>query len=139
MTKTIDQIRQQIAKLQAQEHALLQKEALGVIAKIKEAVNHYGITAEQIFGTSAPAKKIASRKAKPHKATAKTSRAKPARNTRVAKAAKPAAEVGASKGVKVAAKYKDDAGNAWSGRGSRPRWLRAALDAGKQLEDFAVA
>jgi DNA-binding protein H-NS len=33
---------------------------------------------------------------------------------------------------------KDDAGNAWSGRGPKPKWLKAALDAGKSLEDFAA-
>ena len=33
--------------------------------------------------------------------------------------------------------YKDDAGNSWSGFGPKPRWLKAALEAGKSLEDFA--
>lgn len=47
-------------------------------------------------------------------------------------------KVGVAKGGKVAAKYKDDAGNAWSGRGLQPRWLTAALAAGKSLQDFAV-
>lgn len=48
--------------------------------------------------------------------------------------AKPAAS-----GRKVAAKYRDAAtGESWSGRGLQPKWLRAALAAGKTLEDFAV-
>lgn len=34
-------------------------------------------------------------------------------------------------------KYRDDAGNSWSGRGPRPQWLRNALASGKALEDFA--
>jgi DNA-binding protein H-NS len=38
----------------------------------------------------------------------------------------------------VAAKYKDDQGNQWTGRGLKPRWLTAALAAGKKLEDFGV-
>ena len=38
----------------------------------------------------------------------------------------------------VAAKYKDDQGNAWSGRGLKPKWLTAALAGGKKLEDFAI-
>jgi DNA-binding protein H-NS len=38
----------------------------------------------------------------------------------------------------VAAKYKDDQGNQWTGRGLKPRWLTAALQAGRKLEDFAV-
>jgi DNA-binding protein H-NS len=49
--------------------------------------------------------------------------------------AKPARKAGA----KVAAKYRDAAtGNSWSGRGLRPNWLKAALAAGRKLEDFAV-
>ena len=38
----------------------------------------------------------------------------------------------------VAAKYRDKAGNHWSGRGLQPRWLKAALAEGKPLSDFAV-
>jgi DNA-binding protein H-NS len=42
-------------------------------------------------------------------------------------------------GAKVAAKYRNAAtGESWSGRGLQPRWLKAALDAGKKLSDFAV-
>jgi DNA-binding protein H-NS len=39
---------------------------------------------------------------------------------------------------KVAAKFKDGAGNTWSGRGLQPRWLKAAIEAGKSLEDFRI-
>jgi DNA-binding protein H-NS len=146
MAKTVDQIREQIAKLQAQEQALLQKEALGVIAQIKVAVQHYGITPEQIFGTNGIAKKtVAKKTATPRKAAAKapkkagrakSPKAKPAKAESAAKSKKAAS---VAKGTKIAAKYKDDAGNAWSGRGSQPRWLRAAIEGGKKLEDFAVA
>jgi DNA-binding protein H-NS len=42
-------------------------------------------------------------------------------------------------GAKVAAKYRDPAtGNAWSGRGLKPKWLKAALDSGRAMSDFAV-
>jgi DNA-binding protein H-NS len=34
-------------------------------------------------------------------------------------------------------RYMDDAGNFWSGFGPKPKWLKAALDAGKSLEDLA--
>lgn len=150
MAKTVDQIREQIAKLQAQEQALLQKEAQGVIAQIKVAVEHYGITPEQIFGTGAAAKKAVAKKGSaPRKTAAKAAKkvgrakavkaAKPAKVAKVAKAAKPKKAASVAKGTKIAAKYKDDAGNAWSGRGSQPRWLRAAIESGKKLEDFAVA
>ena len=39
---------------------------------------------------------------------------------------------------KLPAKYKDDAGNSWSGRGSTPRWIKAALQDGKTLEQLAA-
>ena len=42
-------------------------------------------------------------------------------------------------GTKVAAKYRNKAtGETWSGRGLQPRWLKAAVAAGKKLTDFAV-
>jgi DNA-binding protein H-NS len=45
----------------------------------------------------------------------------------------------ASRGGKVAPKYRNQAtGETWSGRGLQPRWLKAALAAGKKLADFAV-
>ena len=40
---------------------------------------------------------------------------------------------------KVAAKYRNSAtGDSWSGRGLQPKWLKAALAAGKKIEEFAV-
>lgn len=42
-------------------------------------------------------------------------------------------------GAKVAAKFRNKTtGESWSGRGLQPRWLKAALAAGKKLSDFAV-
>lgn len=41
--------------------------------------------------------------------------------------------------TKVAAKYRNQAtGDVWTGRGLKPKWLKAELDAGRKLEDFAV-
>jgi DNA-binding protein H-NS len=57
---------------------------------------------------------------------------------KVAKAGK-APKESANKGRTVAPKFKDPtSGDTWSGRGLKPRWLAAALDAGKKLEDFAI-
>jgi len=55
----------------------------------------------------------------------------------------PAADRKGSRGVKgktsVAAKYRNaETGEQWAGRGKRPRWLAAALDAGRKLEEFAL-
>jgi DNA-binding protein H-NS len=42
-------------------------------------------------------------------------------------------------GAKVPAKYRDPAtGSTWSGRGLKPKWLEAALAAGRSLADFTV-
>ena len=43
------------------------------------------------------------------------------------------------KGVKIAAKYRDSAtGNEWTGRGRQPKWVEAALAAGKTLDEFEI-
>jgi DNA-binding protein H-NS len=43
------------------------------------------------------------------------------------------------KGFTVVAKYRNkETGESWSGRGLQPKWLRAALAAGKRLDDFTV-
>lgn len=48
-----------------------------------------------------------------------------------------AAKLGAPS--KVAAKYRDkETGATWSARGLKPKWLKAKLDAGSKIEDFAV-
>ncbi len=40
---------------------------------------------------------------------------------------------------KLAAKYRNpETGETWSGRGLKPKWLAAALAAGRTLADFAV-
>lgn len=47
---------------------------------------------------------------------------------------------GASKGSKVAPKYRDpkNAANTWSGRGRKPQWVVAHLDAGGSMESLAI-
>lgn len=39
---------------------------------------------------------------------------------------------------KSVAKYRDEAGNQWSGRGPKPRWLTAAIAGGKTLAQLAA-
>jgi DNA-binding protein H-NS len=44
-----------------------------------------------------------------------------------------------SAGGKVAAKYRNSAtGETWSGRGLQPKWLKAALAAGRSIDEFSV-
>jgi DNA-binding protein H-NS len=116
MAKTVADIDAQIADLQKRKTELLAREVQGVIDRIKVAIKHYGLTENDLFGRKG--------------GSVKRSGASP--NQKAAKAS-------SRKGVTVPIKYRDEAGNAWSGRGSRPRWLVAALAEGKRLEDFEVS
>lgn len=53
---------------------------------------------------------------------------------------KPRTRGSSRKGQKVAAKYKNpqNPSETWTGRGVKPRWLRALVDAGKKIEDFLI-
>ena len=42
-------------------------------------------------------------------------------------------------GRKVAPKYRNpETGETWSGRGLQPKWLKAALEDGRKITDFAL-
>ena len=113
MAKTYAQIQGQIRKLQQEADAMKAKEVAGVVARIKEAITHYGLTTQDLFGKStaaAPSKAGGKRAAKP------------------GKAARPPAQ----------AKYQDDAGHQWSGIGKRPNWFKAALAAGKSADELRI-
>lgn len=68
----------------------------------------------------------------------------PAASTSAAASAEPVSKKAASKAGKAAkagkssivAKWKDQAGNSWSGRGPQPKWLKAALASGKKPEEL---
>jgi len=42
------------------------------------------------------------------------------------------------KGKKVPPKYSGPSGETWAGRGVKPRWLVAAINSGKKLDDFLI-
>lgn len=113
-SRTLPQIQKQIAALQRKADALKRKEAKGVITRIREAIAHYGLTAADLgFG---------GRSAKPG-----------------AKAQSASAKTGSRRRKTVGrVKYRDGAGNAWTGHGRRPKWFVDALAAGKTREDMAV-
>jgi DNA-binding protein H-NS len=164
MTQSYKQIQKQIETLQRQAEKLRAQEIDGVIARIKVAITHYGLTAEQLglVGTAIGAKP----RAKPSKA-APTGSAKYSNGRgnswsgmgkrphwlRDALAAGRTLEefaTGATapklKGTelkksnkrKSKVTYRDQLGHTWSGMGPRPRWLKEALDAGKTLEEMAA-
>ena len=115
MTKSYAQIQKQIENLQKQAEAARKQEIAGVVARIKGAIDAYSLTAADLGFTAA------------------------AKRAGVAAKAKPGRKGAAKKSKSLAvAKFRDDAGNTWVGRGPRPRWLREALNAGKSLQDFAV-
>ena len=118
MAKTMAQIQKQIAKLQQEAEALKVKEGAGVVQRIKEAIAHYGLTAQDLFGAKAG-------KAAPPK------KAKAARKNAAAK------KVGKKTKAGVI-RYRDDAGHTWTGNGKRPNWFKDAIASGKTPEDLLV-
>jgi DNA-binding protein H-NS len=101
MAKTYSDIKARIALLQAEAEKAREAEMAGVIARIREAIAVYGITADDLFGE----------------------------RPRRAAVTRPGTR---------AARYADDQGNTWGGRGPRPKWLREALADGRTLESFAL-
>ena len=113
MAKSFTQIQAQIKALKREADQLKADEIRGVIARIREAISAYGLTASDL-GLAAGAKR--------------------GRKPGVKVVAKKKRGPGKSQGVK----FRDASGNTWGGRGPRPQWLRDALSKGKALEDFLV-
>jgi DNA-binding protein H-NS len=112
MAKSLAQLKKQIAALERQADAIKQKETKEVIARIREAIAFYELSAEQL-GFQGAGK------------TGRTSGA--VRSARKS----PAGRKSASK-----VKFRDAAGNTWSGHGRRPRWFLDALASGKTAQDL---
>lgn len=185
MAQTYLKIQKQIQQLQRQAEVLRNSEVKGVVERIKTAIAHYELTAEQLgFGgskaASAPKQIKAAKTAAAPSSKAKfsdengnvwvgrgprpywlrdalaagrsidefrvgkKSKAQPASGTPASStdeatsfvAAPSAKTKAAKKSAPTKARYSDDAGHSWTGRGPKPGWLKAALDAGKTLEDF---
>ena len=115
---TLAALNAQIAALQAQADALRKKEIAEVVAKIKDAISHYGLTAADL-GLATRARKNAKLPA--------AGGDKPASKRRKKAGPKPAART---------VKFKDDQGNTWGGMGKRPAWFKAALASGKTPEEL---
>ena len=111
MTKSYIDIQKQIAALRKDAQKVRSKEVRGVIARIRQAVDAYGLTAADLG---------LDRKRRQNMGAAPLKVKKPGR-----------------KAKSSVVKYRDG-DNAWSGRGRRPQWLAAALAEGKALEQFAV-
>ena len=113
MARTLVQIRQTIESLEEEAEGLRESETAGVIARIKVAIDVYGLTHQDLF--EAKAKKMG----------------------RPKKVADVAAKKPAKK--KAAAKFKDPTSDkTWTGHGKRPGWFVAAIEAGTKAEELAV-
>ncbi|VTU19345.1 DNA binding protein, nucleoid-associated [Variovorax sp. PBL-H6] len=160
MTQSYEQIQKQIETLQRQAEKLRVREIDEVVARIKVAIEHYGLSAEQLgFGASTNGAKRNAKKAAPVR-VAKYSDGQGNSWSGMGKrpgwlrtaldggrtleefatqGASPATAGGkrkAAKKRKAKIAYKDDAGHTWSGMGPKPRWLKEALDAGKTLDQM---
>lgn len=164
MAQSYVSIQKQIAALQAEAERVRSTEKAGVIAKMKEAIRVYAIEPNELFGGSPQKRrsKVAVSKARPGAKyadgmgnewsgrgprpqwlRAALDSGKSIEDFAVGRAASAVKSTRAASGVKrrkkkLPVKFKDDAGNRWTGRGSQPRWLRDALAAGKKLDDFRV-
>jgi DNA-binding protein H-NS len=120
MAQTYAQLQKQIDQLQHQANRVRDEEAQGVIERIKAAIAVYGLTAEQLgFGAVA----------RPAELTAPTPKPAPQ------KALKPATK---GKSNPHFGGFSDRRGNVWSGRGPHPAWLRDALQAGHDKNEFRL-
>ena len=128
MAKSIAQINAQIEKLHKQAAVLKAKEVPGVIARIKEAIEYYELTAADLGFTGLAVKTVK---------TAKAVKAVKAVSPVVTVLAKKARKTAAPKPVGVI-RFRDDAGHSWTGKGTRPNWYKAAIEAGKTPESLAV-
>jgi DNA-binding protein H-NS len=105
MAKTYSQLLQGIEVLKRQAEERRRTEVAGVIKRIRQAIEFYGLTATDLGFGAAGSKRAALG------ATRKSSR-------------------------RSSVMYRDAAGNTWTGRGPRPRWLKDALASGQTLEQL---
>lgn len=119
---TYSDIIAQIDELTKQAERQRKEEYSSVIKAIKKQIIEYGLTAEELgFGSGG-----AKRGRKPGKALTKPGR-KPGGSGKHPSA-----------GSKVAPRYKDEAGNTWTGRGRQPKWVVSALSSGRSLESLLI-
>ncbi|MFM9915477.1 MAG: H-NS family nucleoid-associated regulatory protein [Rhizobacter sp.] len=112
MPKSYTQLMKQIDVLRHQAESVKRKEVEGVIRRIKEAIEVYGLTAGDLGLGSA--------------------------TTRSRRKGAAPSKVGRSAAAPGKPKFRDAAGHSWSGKGPRPGWFKAALASGKTLEDLTA-
>lgn len=126
MTRTYSQVMKQIDALKVEAEKLRRIESNGVVARIREAIGFYGLTAADLGLGSAMAKVATAASATPPALTDKPVKRKGKRKG-PAKVKTPPVP-----------KFRDEQGHTWGGIGKRPDWLRAALANGKTLQEFLI-
>ena len=111
MAKSLKQVLDQINKLQRQAEEIRNKEVSEVVSRIRVAIDHYGLTAQDLF-ESQP--RGTSRRGAPPRGRAATRK----------RAGDP--------------KYASGDGRTWTGTGKRPTWFVEALAAGKTAQDLLI-
>lgn len=115
MTKSLAQIQKQIAKLEQEADSIRKREVGSVIARMKEAIAFYGITAAELGLTGGRGRG-------------------PAGTAPAKKRGRPAGKKARAGKIK----FRDDQGNTWTGHGRRPKWYTDAIAAGKTPEQLAA-
>ena len=108
-------LRQQIAEMEKQATDLQKKNRPAVLAQLREQMAAYGITAEEL---SRPAPKTRVTKVSTAKQTSPVKGKKPVTSSPI--------------------KYRGPEGQAWTGRGTAPKWLNDLLVDGKTRDDFLI-
>lgn len=108
-------LRQQIAEMEKQATDLQKKNRPAVLAQLREQMAAYGITAEEL---SRPAPKASRPKVSTVKQASPAKGKKPITSSPI--------------------KYRGPEGQAWTGRGTAPKWLNNLLVDGKTRDDFLV-
>jgi DNA-binding protein H-NS len=120
MATTLAQLNKQIAKLQREADVLKASQAKAVIARIREDINQYHLTAADLGLEKAPT---------------------PAKRPQAA--VKPAAKKAGRRAARNKAagiiKYHDTEGRTWTGNGRAPTWFKEALESGKTREELEVS
>jgi DNA-binding protein H-NS len=107
----------QIEKLQKQASQIKAKEFNKTVLEIREKMHAFGITVKDL---------------KPEKNAKSTV-------VREVTAKKPKALGKKIVNAPVAAKFRGPEGEAWTGRGLTPRWLKMLLEQGRTKEEFLIA
>jgi DNA-binding protein H-NS len=108
MPSKIEELRAQRDALDREIEATLRAERGAAIEQVRTLMQQYGLSLADLGGAGSSSTRRAGRG-------------------------------GPNKGGKVAPKYRNAAtGESWTGRGLKPRWLIAALQAGRKIEEFAL-